>query len=149
MRNCCLMGRFAGGSVIALLVILVCGCGPSGGPTTNPVSGPVTIGGQAAKEIRVDFHPVDQTAEVASGNVEADGRYTLYTGQMGKPGAMAGRYKVVLTPMASGDDSYMRGPQAGRPQAGDDGIPKEYKSLATTPKEVEVKAGRNTIDIEI
>jgi hypothetical protein len=99
--------------------------------------------------MRVDFHPVDQSAEVASGNVEADGRYDLVHRSDGQAGCYGGRYKVVLTPMASGDDSYMRGPQAGRPQVEDDGIPKEYKSVATTPKEVEVKAGRNTIDIEI
>jgi hypothetical protein len=149
MKNCGLLGRLTMGLVgFVVLVILATGCGQAG-PATHPVTGTVTIDGQPASDLRVDFYPVDPANEMASGNVEAGGNYTLHSGRMGQPGAMLGRYKVVLVPAASGDDSYMRGPAAGRPQEGDHVVPKEYKSVETTPKEVEVKAGRNAIDIQI
>ena len=148
MRNCGLVGRLSVGIVgLAIPVFLVAGCGQSG-PATHSVTGAVTIGGQPASALRVDFYPVDPANEVASGNVEAGGKYTLFSGQMGKPGAMAGRYKVVLTPSMA-DTSYMDGPSSGPPKEGAVAIPEEYTSVDTTPEEVEVKAGSNTIDIQI
>jgi hypothetical protein len=148
MRNCGLVGRLSVGMFgLAVLVLLVAGCGQSG-PATHAVSGTVTIGGQPASDLRVDFYPVDPANEMASGSVEAGGTYTLFSGQTGKPGAMAGKYKVVLTPTMA-DTSYMDGPSAGPPKEDTGGVPKDYTSVDTTPEEVEVKSGSNTIDIQI
>jgi hypothetical protein len=148
MRNCGFAGRVTVGIVgLVGLVVLASGCGPAG-PATHAVTGTVTIDGQPANDVRVDFYPVDPANEMASGTVEAGGKYTLHSGRMGQPGAMAGRYKVVLTPTTT-DTSYMDGPAGGPPQEDAGTVPQEYRSVDTTPKEVEVQAGSNTIDIQI
>jgi hypothetical protein len=123
------------------------GCGASG-PTTYPVSGKVTIDGEPAKEVRVDFYPVDSTNQMASGQVSENGTYTLFTGQIGKEGAMAGKYKVVLAPLTT-DTSYMDSGTDPTTQPQEGAVPEEYTKESTTPKEVEVKPGPNSIDIEI
>jgi hypothetical protein len=112
------------------------------------VTGKVTIDGQPAKDVRVDFFPVDSANQMASGQVSEDGTYTLYTGQIGKDGAMAGKYKVVLAPMTQ-DDSYMESGEEPATGPDEGSVPSEYTSESTTPKEVEVKPGSNKIDIEI
>lgn len=135
----------------ALSAAAIAGCGSSG-PKTYPVSGKVTIGGKPASNCRIDFHPVDTSNQVASGHVGNDGSYTLYTGTTGTPGAMAGKYKVVLVPDSGGDTSYMESnSDAGErpPIAKSDVIPKEYTDASTTPKEVEVTSGTRNLDIDI
>jgi hypothetical protein len=141
----------------ALFTLFVVGCGP-GGPATHEVTGKVTIGGEPAKDLNITFSPVSPDGEMASGSVGADGTYTLFTGAQGTPGAVAGKYKVVLTEaqadMGTAEDAmpdYMEtgtDPTAA-PEAEAGGIPSEYTSAETSPKEVEVKPGPNTIDIEI
>jgi hypothetical protein len=150
MAKCGLVSRFAVyGLSIAILSILAAGCGSSG-PTTHPVVGKVTIGGQPATDLRVDFYPVEPANQMASGTVGPDGSYTLFTGGIGKQGAMAGKYKVVLaSTAATTDTSYMDSGSSGPPAPKEDAVPKEYTDAATTPKEVEVTAGSNTIDIQI
>lgn len=132
---------------VAVLAVFLSGCGGSG-LGTHPVSGTVTIDGQPATDMRVDFHPVDPANQMASGTLDSGGKYSLFTGQTGAPGAMAGRYKVVLTPTMT-DTSYMDGPAAGPPREQAGGVPAEYTSVDTTPEEVEVRAGNNTINIDI
>ncbi len=139
---------------LSLCVLVSCtlGCGEAG-PKTYPVTGKVTIGGEPADGLQITFEPADNTMEIASGNVGADGTYTLYTGVSGKPGAMPGKYTVLLTDPS--DESYMdEGPAPGLdettedPTAGGAGgrVPQEYQD---NPKQVEVTAGDNKIDIEI
>ncbi|MBC8870242.1 MAG: hypothetical protein H8E44_12535 [Planctomycetes bacterium] len=148
----------------SLLLLSVCaavaivGCGTSG-PKTHPVTGKVTIDDQPAKNCTITFHPVDSANQVASGQVEDDGSYTLYTGTSGTPGAMAGKYKVVVVAneadMGTGEDAEPDYMSAGTdpttdPTTQDSGlVPNEYTNATTTPKEVEVTAGSNTIDIPI
>lgn len=129
-------------------VNFIAGC--DSGPNTHPVSGQVTIDGQPAPEqTRVNFHPVSEDVQLASGIVDANGNYTLYSGSEGTAGAMAGTYKIYLSPDPSSED-YMSGTPSGAPGGPSLGpIPKEYSSAATTPLEVEVTAGENKIDIEI
>jgi hypothetical protein len=141
-------------------MLILVGCGP-GGPATHEVTGKVTIGGEPAKDLSITFSPVSPDGQVASGSVGADGTYTLYTGAQGTPGAVAGKYKVVLTEAQAGGSGaatseeempdYMQSgedPTKAEPEESG-GVPSEYTSAETTPKEVEVKAGPNTIDIEI
>ncbi len=132
---------------VATLAVFLSGCGDSG-LATHPVSGTVTIEGQPATDMRIDFHPVDPSNQMASGTLDSGGKYTLFTGQTGTPGAMAGSYKVVLTPTMA-DTSYMDDPADGPPQGQQGGAPSEYTSVDTTPEEVEVRAGNNTINIDI
>jgi hypothetical protein len=148
MIDGCWIQRFVGQlACVAVLAVFLSGCDGSG-LATHPVSGTVTVDGQPATDMRVDFHPVDPSNQMASGTLDSGGKYTLFTGQTGTPGAMAGRYKVVLTPTMA-DTSYMDGPAAGAPQGQSGGVPSEYTSVDTTPEEVEVTAGSNTINIEI
>lgn len=72
----------------------------------------------------------------------------MFSGVKGDKGVQAGKYKVVLTELAGTD--YMENPSSSAvdpTQAKKDGkIPASYSD---SPKEVEVPADNNTIDIEI
>jgi hypothetical protein len=129
--------------------MLIVGCGPSG-PKTYAVSGKVTIKGQPATDVSITFQPVESTGQSASGRVGTDGSYSLFTGVQGKPGAMVGKYKVVLSgggTQVDPSERYKKG--GGPPKPAEGPVPKEYTSGATSPKEVEVKPESNTINIEI
>lgn len=154
------MARFSFRSVSSLVcaalgTLTLVGCGPSG-PETCPVSGKVTVDGQAVKNCTITFQPVDSANQVASGQIGDDGTYTLFTGVTGTPGAMTGTYKVVLTPQMAAvregeDPAYMSsgGDPTKAPAGQSDVVPQEYTNATTTPKEVEVTSGSNTINIEI
>jgi len=137
------------GSVLSVFVlVLAVGCG-DGGPATAPVTGKLTIGGQPAKDVTVNFNPVDPKGEVASG-VVTNGTYTLATGSSGKPGAIVGSYKITLTPNAAmSEDAYSRPVDGSAPAAPKVAFPAEFLDPAKTTLTKEVKAGPNTIDIEI
>jgi hypothetical protein len=141
------LGHFAWmGVFIAVLV----GCGGGGGPTTYPVTGKITIKGQPAKDILITFSPVDPKGEPAIGLVSADGTYTLKSGIHAKPGALPGKYKVVIAADTSKlDMSKAYTGASGPPKPPESPAPKEYESAKTSPKEVEVQAQNNTIDISI
>lgn len=134
------------------MISMLIGCG-EGGPAMNAVTGTVTIGGQPAADVLVTLQPTDSSMEAASGRTGADGSYTLTTGVQGKPGAMTGSYKVVLQPQSSSsmdEAAYAGGGDQSAPPAGpESNIPDEYRSAETTPKQVDVTSGANTIDIAI
>ena len=134
-----------------ILATLV-GCG-DGGPAMNPVSGKVTIGGAPAADVLVTFQPTDSSMQPASGRTGTDGTYTLTSGTQGKPGAMTGSYKVVLQQQASSavdDAAYGGGGSSSAPPEGpESNIPEAYNSAETTPKQVDVTSGENTIDIAV
>lgn len=140
------------GPVIVLAVVLPAGGCGSDGPPVYGVSGIVTIGGSPAQNIQVTFMPTDASHPIASGKVDASGRYTLTSGAKNRAGAVAGSYKVVLTQLdvASQAELDARYSASGRadpiPVAS---FPKEYQSVDTTPAEVDVAAKANTIDINI
>ena len=124
--------------------LFAAGCGGDEGPAVHPVTGKLTIGGKAVDGIQITFEPIGE-GEAASGNTQPDGTYTLFTGVQGRVGAAAGKYKVVL--VDPGGDDYMK--EGATPKSEEDAsssgrIPADY-----TPKEVEVKAGENKIDIEV
>lgn len=143
----------------ALATLTLVGCGSSG-PATQDVTGKVTIDGQAApKGCTINFHPLDTGNQMASGEVGDDGSYTLFTGVSGTPGAMVGKYKVVVLPpvedAASGESEpgYMsaKDGEGGPPPINQesDVVPKAYTDVSTTPEQVEVTSGSKTINIQI
>jgi hypothetical protein len=139
------MIRFYGVFLAIAALPVIAGCQETG-PETHPVSGKVTIGGQPAEGLQVTFTPLESGKEAASGNIGPGGEYTLYTGVDGKEGAPPGKYKVTLSD--PGDSSYMEtGTDPTTIETGR--VPKEYRNVTTTPKEVEVTAGENTINIDI
>ena len=123
--------------------LFAAGCGGEAGVATHPVKGKLTIGGKAIDGIQITFEPMTE-GESASGNTQADGSYVLFTGVQGRPGAPAGKYRVVLAD--PGGTDYMDNP-SGDTQPGAPDI-KGRVPDGYTPKEVEVVAGENTIDIE-
>ena len=138
--------------LVGILLASLAGCQPAG-PAVQPVSGTLTIGGSPAAKVQVVFHPLDAGGLMASGQVDANGVYTLRSGSQGAKGALVGKYKVVLSPLE--DDSmeaatarYTSG--TGKPAApAKPAFSKDYLSATTSPKEVEVKTGPNTIDIAV
>lgn len=141
------MIRFFGIVAFSIALASLAGCGGPAGPETYPVTGKVTIDGKPADGLSITFNPVETGKDAAGGNVGADGTYTLYTGVEGKEGAQPGKYKVTLSDPS--DTSYMQSGGGDPTKIQGGRVPVEYKNSSTTPKEVEVTAGPNTINIEI
>ena len=137
-------------------LLLVIGCGPSG-PKTYPVTGKVTIGGNPAPNVNIMFAPKtpDGTLQTAGGSSDDSGNYTLFTGNQGKPGAMAGAYIVTVSESEDEEGAmagYMSdegGTQGGADTSADPSTTADSKIPADFSMEVEVKAESNTINIEI
>lgn len=144
------MFRIAAWHAVVVVVGLTIGCGKGGVPVYG-VSGKVTIDGEPAKNVQVTFMPTDATLPVASGNVDAAGNYVLVSGVDNRKGAAAGSYKVVLSQLESLEDAESRysSGKGGPPPVPKASFPKEYASVETTPKQVDVLAKPNTIDLEI
>lgn len=140
------------GLLLIAVVPVFAGCGDAG-PKLYSVKGKVTINGQPAKDIQINFHPTDPKALIASSQVASDGTYELRSTAENRAGAVAGTYKVVLTQMApSGADAskmYSGGPAGGVPGMPTASFPPEYLSAEKSPKQVEVKPQANVIDLEI
>lgn len=141
----------------ALLVCFVVGCVEGAKPLDlAPVTGTVTKGGKALKDVKVTLGPADEgvAAPFLTALTDADGKFTIQTAT-GEKGAPPGRYKVVLTDGTSStpqnmDYSKASGgpPKAASPNA--DLIPKEYQSSTTSPITVTVEAKTGaTINAEI
>ena len=131
------------------MIVFITGC-PSGGPGTVPVQGTLTIGGQPANNVIIGFVPAGETIPGASGKVE-NGSFKVFTGREGKPGAVPGKYKVVLTFIgAATTDIYKTdksessaAPKVTLP------FPEKYQNAATSDKEVEITNGSNDLKIDI
>lgn len=154
------MGHFMRRQTFLILWLLLfaslpvlAGCGSSGPPLYS-VKGKITINGQPAKDIQVNFHPTNPNEPIASSHVAPDGTYELRSTAENRLGAAPGNYKVVLTQMApSGADAakmYSGPPKTGGvPGMPAATFPPEYLSAGTSPKQVEVKAQSNVIDLEL
>jgi hypothetical protein len=137
---------------MVLVAAIAAGCKPAG-PDVHPVTGTLTIGGQPAQNVQIALYPADGSAQMATGRVDASGRFALVTGNKGAKGAMAGKYKVVLTPyeessMEADAARYTSG-KGKSPTPPKASFPKEYLAPDSSPKEVEVKPGPNTIDLAL
>lgn len=155
--------------------IFVAGCGGTGKPATYPVKGKITGAKESLAGAIIQFSPVEPSkAAFSSGKIAQDGTYQIATLD-GRSGAEAGKYKIVLSlgteamravmakgpKMVKDTSSPGGGPKMpmGMPNAKGGGktmvpqfdfpFPSEYASAATSPKEVEVKSGQNTIDISL
>lgn len=153
--------RPAAWGAVALAVLALggmSGCGSSEF-TFHPVSGKLSIGGKVPPNVQVSLYPVSGKGPIASGAVDANGQFTLTSsGGVGKPsgkGAVAGKYKVVLNTGggAAGSTEEMMKQYSGgggkAPAAPTASFPKEYGSASTSPKEVEIKAGPNSLDLAL
>lgn len=156
-RSLLLRGMWA----LGLVAVVSAGCNP-GGYSFNPVSGKLTIGGQVPQGVQVSLYPLDPKMPIASGTVDgSSGQFTLTSsagvGKAAGKGAVAGKYKVVLNSTSSGGPGG-KSPEEMMKQYGGGGkaptapkstFPKEYGAASTSPKEVEIKSGPNTLDLAL
>lgn len=80
----------------------------------------------------------------------ADGAYSLEALD-GRPGCQPGKYKVVIMPGKDAIQAAMKNMKPGlkaSPKV-ESKVPDAYGTAKTSPKEVEVKAESNVIDISI
>jgi hypothetical protein len=90
--------RFLSGGALALLVVLLAGCGKRGWLETYPVKGTVLVGGKAAPGATVSFHPKEMQGDkpyLPTGQTDENGEFTLATFVSGD-GAPAGEYDVTI-----------------------------------------------------
>ena len=143
--------------VACSLVCLACiGCGPDG-PELGTVSGKVTMDGQPLTNALGTFQP-EAGGRASIGKTDANGQYTLVWVE--RQGAVIGSHKVSVTTikesetvaeMSSDSDAYMD-QATGDASAYDkaevtEPIPARYNVSTELVKEV--KAGDNTIDLEL
>lgn len=145
--------------VVVMLVVLgltVCsGCGPP--PTTALVRGRVTIGGDPLPGglIRFFSSESEKAARWSGGAIEADGSYAV-------PDAPLGRCTVTVDtsnlknlpaprPVAKmADGSLPPGtPDPSQPKTAYRPIAAKFSAAATSPLAVEVKQGKNVIDLQV
>ena len=133
------------------LLLMAAGCGGPSGPQ-GTVHGKVTYQGKPITTgAMVSF--LSDAGGAASGTVAADGSYQVRS--MNGDRIPAGKYKVLINPPpkpemspeeamnASMAKDKNKGPEA------DPTIPAQYRNIAATPANYEVKAGDNEINIEL
>jgi hypothetical protein len=130
--------------LLILSLIALPGC-PSG-PEFGKVSGQVKAKGKAAAKVRVEFHPdATKGAQGPSSIAETDeeGRFTLSyaTSNRNGQGAVVGWHKVVLQDLRLAESETGKGIEVR--------FGPEYGTVLTTPLELEVKSGEQTLTIEV
>jgi hypothetical protein len=112
------------------------------------VQGVVRVNGRPQRGAAVQFSPDREKGNglpiLANGTSDDQGKYTLKYGYQGKigDGAPVGWQRVTVTDTTVGVTPQGQDP---KPSA----IPMAYGAPATTPLLVEVKAGDNTIDLDV
>ena len=154
MRNA--RGWLAWGCLAGAL--LAAGCS-SNQPQLAEVSGKLTMNGRPLGNVKLDFHPdPDQGTRGpgSTGTTDAGGNFTL-TFSSGKPGAIVGHHRVILTDLDTygnvfvGRGDYRNDDKAGPPRE----VPKRprfaeaYMNLAQTPLRVEVKPGMDAVTLDV
>lgn len=120
----------------AVSTMTIGGCGSS---FESSVSGKVTLGGAPLTKGSVSFHPV-VSGPVAIASIASDGSYTIKTGT--KVGLTPGDYVVTVTATDP--------PPAGQEELpGTLLTPEEYGDVKRSPLKHTVKAGSNTIHLDV
>lgn len=137
-------------SVLVTVFVTVIGC--SGGvelPPAYRVTGKVTVQGAPLEGYLITFIPANGVGG-GSTTIGSDGSYSLSTLD-GRPGCTLGKFKVVIRPGTEASKAAMMNmtPGAKTPPKAVSKVPDSYSSASTSPKEVEVKAEPNVINIAI
>ncbi|VTU01257.1 Putative secreted protein OS=Rhodopirellula sp. SWK7 GN=RRSWK_05138 PE=4 SV=1 [Gemmataceae bacterium] len=131
-------------TLLALLALAPCGCGPR--TTYGEVEGVVTVDGRPLPKVEVRFmpEPGGGSAARAVGYTDANGHYRL-TLDGGEPGVAVGSYVVCLAdPTAKRPGSGpVKGRAAARPR-----FAVEFTDASRTPlRDYKVQPGRQTINL--
>jgi hypothetical protein len=92
LRNRIGVAAFLG---MAVCLVVICGCGPSGLPNMVPIQGKVTLNGKPLTTGTVIYIPDLPGGRQARGEISADGSFVLTTLRTGD-GAQEGDYHVVV-----------------------------------------------------
>jgi hypothetical protein len=160
----CLRSRGCGMRIVPLAAILLAlaGCGESvkGRAGLVPVTGKVTLDGKPLTTGTVSFITSDGS-EAFTGQIDASGNYKLAASPT-DPGALPGEYKVIVMATESktmtAEDSKAMEAKAKAAQGGTGDaattapkslVPEKYTKVATSGLTRTVKAGSNSIDLEL
>ena len=145
--------------VVGCLTFGIVGCGGASGPPKAklyPVSGKVMVNGKPLTGCSIVFSTATPAAGASagySGELDSDGNFTLSDPEDGRKGAAVGKYKVTFTvsPEAAKEAMMKSSGRGAGPgyEATSAPFPKKYASAKTSPKQVEVKAEDNVINIEL
>jgi hypothetical protein len=131
--------------LLAGLTLLVAGCGTA--PQFGEVEGVITYQGRPMGNLRIQFFltdpPPSGKAMSSLGVSDAQGRYVL-TCDNGQPGAMVGRHKVTVI-----DKDLEEGPEVSKGPPRQSRIPRKYMTATSSPLEIEVKPGKQTIELPL
>ena len=139
--------------LIAVCAVTIVGCGGGSDlPPAYSVTGKVTLQGAPLGDYGISFVPAKGGDAGGSAILGSDGSYSLMTSD-GRPGCPLGKYKIVLRPnvdpKAAQEAMKNMKPLSKGLQKEKSKVPETFGAAATSPKEVEVKAESNVIDIAI
>ena len=155
-------------SSLILICLWGCSSGSTGALPLHAVTGTLKVDGKPLEATTVALMPVDITskAKPAIGTTDKEGNFKIATN--GDRGAAAGSYKVVLggegvsesasstrqlTPQEQAAEAAKQqavlAKTQGRPAVKKYKFPTEWADAKTSPKTFEVKAGTNTLNIDI
>lgn len=135
--------RFSLALAVAAVVLTPLGCG-KGGPVMGRVSGTVTYKGQPVKKGTVSFVSTEATRRNATGQLDANGYYTLQTEEPGD-GAEVGDYEVALYSHQEKILDYT--PKT--PVKPERTIPEKYENPKTSGLKKTVQSGSNKFDFDL
>jgi hypothetical protein len=157
-----LVFRLPWAALLAAGCFCLAGCGHA--PEFAEVEGTITLDGKPLDNVEVVFLPDPEKGSrgpAASAYTDGRGHYRLRCDQAGKSGAVLGTYRVCvndITAVAPPPDllvAYARAegkqapppvPPKGKPPR----VPAAYADANRTPlRDVEVKAGRQTLDFDV
>jgi len=143
---------------LALVAIMICGCGSGDKPKTVIVEGVLNVGGSPAeKDTSVTLVPASgeglQPASAVSGE---GGKIVFFAGTPAAKGVMPGTYKIVVTKMSGVEDGgYMDAGDSGSDAQGSAapklnvGIPEKYTSSKTTDLEITIDKANKKLVIDV
>jgi hypothetical protein len=128
-------------AIVAVAGVFVGGCTADKGYELAEVEGVVTINGQPAENMGVEFWPTGEFGPKSRGITDAQGRFVLSTWDGLEKGAVVGQHKVVVR-----DNSLMKVPFAGRAnenvdttQGAKPRMADVYTNFNSTPLEADIK----------
>lgn len=127
-------------AIVSLMTVV--GCGKQEGPELATVTGKITLDGEPLKKVNLRFVPEQPGGSPSFGGTNSYGQYKLLFNAK-RQGAMLGKHRVEIEPATVDTD------ENGKPLPNVKvvAIPKKY--LVSGALTREVKAGKNTIDIEL
>lgn len=135
---------------LMLAVLVLAGCGGPAYKYDAVVTGRVTVDGELAKSGTVTFHPVSG-GKIAIGRINADGSYSLRTGQgdlreVDGGTVVPGAYIVTVSITGPPVPSVIEG---APPSAGPSLVASKYAMHDTSDLKRTVKSGEQVINLEL